>query len=209
MTQTVLILRGSLKVGKDVQIDINVIIEGDCEIGDNVKIGAGCIIKNSKIASGTVVQPYSLFDNAVVGEDNQIGPFARLRPNAVTDKEVHIGNFVELKTPKWQAVQKPIIWRIWATLPLDKEPISAQAPSLPIMMVSISLKTEIGDEVRIGSNAVLIAPVTIGDRATIGARTCHQKPALPKNCPSPVYGKQVTIEGWQRPEKNLDIWIFA
>ena len=66
------------------KLDINVIIEGDCELVITSKIGAGCIIKTSKIASGTVVQPYSLFDNTVVGEDNQIGPFARLRPNAVT-----------------------------------------------------------------------------------------------------------------------------
>ena len=90
-------LRGTLTVGQDVEIDINVIIEGDCTIGDNVKIGAGCVIKDSTIASGTIIQPYSIFDNTIVGENNQIGPFARLRPNAKLADEVHIGNFVEVK----------------------------------------------------------------------------------------------------------------
>ena len=89
-------LRGNLTVGQDVRIDINVIIEGNCELGDNVEIGAGCIIKNTKIATGTKVQPYSIFDSAIVGEDTQIGPFARLRPGAKLAAEVHIGNFVEV-----------------------------------------------------------------------------------------------------------------
>ncbi len=90
-------LRGNLSVGQDVRIDINVIIEGDCEFGDQVEIGAGCVIKNTKIAAGTKVQPYSIFDNAVVGENAQIGPFSRLRPGAKLANDVHIGNFVEVK----------------------------------------------------------------------------------------------------------------
>ena len=90
-------LRGQLTAGQDVRIDINVIIEGDCELGDNVEIGAGCVIKNTKIAAGTKVQPYSVFDHAVIGENAQIGPFSRLRPGAKLANEVHIGNFVEVK----------------------------------------------------------------------------------------------------------------
>ncbi|MGB8482662.1 MAG: bifunctional UDP-N-acetylglucosamine diphosphorylase/glucosamine-1-phosphate N-acetyltransferase GlmU, partial [Acinetobacter bohemicus] len=81
-------LRGNLSVGQDVRIDINVIIEGDCEFGDQVEIGAGCVIKNTKIAAGTKVQPYSIFDNAVVGENAQIGPFSRLRPGAKLANDV-------------------------------------------------------------------------------------------------------------------------
>ena len=90
-------LRGTLKAGQDVRIDINVIIEGDCELGDFVEIGAGCVLKNTKIAAGTKVQPYSVFENAVVGENTQIEPFARLRPGAKLGNDVHIGNFVEVK----------------------------------------------------------------------------------------------------------------
>ena len=90
-------LRGRLQVGQDVRIDINVIIEGDCQFGDNVEIGAGCVIKNTSIAVGTKVQPYSVFEDAIIGESVQIGPFARLRPGAKLANEVHIGNFVEVK----------------------------------------------------------------------------------------------------------------
>ena len=88
-------VRGTLKIGQDVKIDINVIIEGDCELGDFVEIGAGCVLKNTRIAAGTKVQPYSVFENAVVGENTLIGPFARLRPGAELANDVHIGNFVE------------------------------------------------------------------------------------------------------------------
>lgn len=194
-------LRGSLKVGKDVQIDINVIIEGDCEIGDNVKIGAGCLIKNSKIASGTVVQPYSLFDNAVVGEDNQIGPFSRLRPNAVTAKDVHIGNFVELKNTQMAngAKANHLAYLGDATIGA-KTNIGAGTITANYDGVN-KFKTVIGEDVRIGSNAVLVAPVTIGDRVTVGAGS-----TITKNCEDDqlvvARGKQVSIDGWQRPEKK-------
>ena len=194
-------LRGSLTVGKDVQIDVNVIIEGDCEIGDNVKIGAGCIIKNSKIASGTVVQPYSLFENAVVGEDNQIGPFARLRPNAVTASDVHIGNFVELKNTQMATGAKAnhLAYLGDATVG-QKTNIGAGTITANYDGVN-KFKTVIGDEVRIGSNSVLVAPVTIGDRVTVGAGS-----TITKKCDNDklvvARGKQVTIDGWQRPEKK-------
>lgn len=194
-------LRGTLTVGKDVQIDINVIIEGDCDIGDNVTIGAGCIIKNSKIASGTVIQPYSLFDNAVVGQDNQIGPFARLRPNAVTANDVHIGNFVELKNTQMAAGAKAnhLTYLGDATVG-HKTNIGAGTITANYDGVN-KFKTVIGEDVRIGSNAVLVAPVTIGDRVTVGAGS-----TITKNCDNDKLvvgrGKQVTIDGWKRPEKK-------
>lgn len=194
-------LRGTLSVGKDVQIDINVIIEGNCDVGDNVKIGAGCIIKNSKIASGTVVQPYSLFENAVVGEDNQIGPFARLRPNAVTASDVHIGNFVELKNTQMAAGAKANHLAYLGDASIGaKTNIGAGTITANYDGVN-KFKTVIGDEVRIGSNSVLVAPVTIGDRVTVGAGS-----TITKDCDNDklvvARGKQVSIDGWQRPEKK-------
>lgn len=93
-------LRGNLTVGQDVRIDINVIIEGDCELGNNVEIGAGCVIKNTKIAAGTEVQPYSVFDNAMVGEDAQIGPFARLRPGQNLPMKFTLVTLLKLKIPR-------------------------------------------------------------------------------------------------------------
>lgn len=193
-------LRGELKVGKDVQIDINVIFEGDCEIGDNVKIGAGCVIKNTKIASGTVIAPYSIFDNAVVGENNQIGPFARLRPNAVTADDVHIGNFVELKnTQMANGAKANHLAYLGDSTVGQKTNIGAGTITANYDGVN-KYKTMIGDDVRIGSNAVLVAPVTIGDKATIGAGS-----VITKDCDENklvvARGKQVTIENWVRPEK--------
>lgn len=193
-------LRGELKVGKDVQIDINVIFEGDCEIGDNVQIGAGCIIKNSKIASGTIIAPYSIFDNAIVGENNQIGPFARLRPNAVTADDVHIGNFVELKnTQMANGAKANHLAYLGDSTVGQKTNIGAGTITANYDGVN-KYKTMIGDDVRIGSNAVLVAPVTIGDKATIGAGS-----VITKDCDENklvvARGKQVMIENWVRPEK--------
>ncbi|WP_066803534.1 bifunctional UDP-N-acetylglucosamine diphosphorylase/glucosamine-1-phosphate N-acetyltransferase GlmU [Moraxella oblonga] len=194
-------LRGHLSVGKDVEIDINVIFEGDCELGDHVKIGAGCIIKNTKIASGTVVAPYSIFENAVVGENNQIGPFARLRPNAITSDEVHIGNFVELKNTQMASGAKAnhLAYLGDSTIG-QKTNIGAGTITANYDGVN-KYKTVIGDEVRIGSNAVLVAPVSIGNKATIGAGS-----VITKDCEANklvvARGRQTVIEGWVRPEKE-------
>lgn len=193
-------LRGSLNVGKDVEIDINVIIEGDCEIGDNVKIGAGCIIKNSKIASHTVIQPYSLFDNATVGENNQIGPFSRLRPQAVTAKDVHIGNFVELKnTQMADGAKANHLAYLGDSTVGQRTNIGAGTITANYDGVS-KFKTVIGDDVRIGSNAVLVAPVTLGDKVTVGAGS-----TITKDCEAEklvvARGHQTVIDGWKRPEK--------
>lgn len=193
-------LRGRLTVGQDVRIDINVIFEGDCEIGDQVQIGAGCVIKNSKIASGTVVQPYSLFDNASVGTNNQIGPFARLRPQAELADDVHIGNFVEVKNTKMAAGAKANHLAYLGDAEIgQKTNIGAGTITANYDGVN-KYKTIIGDEVRIGSNSVLIAPVTIGNRVTVGGGS-----AISKNCEAGklviARGRQVTIDGWIRPEK--------
>lgn len=197
-------LRGSLNVGKDVEIDINVIIEGDCEIGDNVKIGASCIIKNSKIASHTVIQPYSLFDNATVGENNQIGPFSRLRPQAVTAKDVHIGNFVELKnTQMAEGAKANHLTYLGDSTVGQRTNIGAGTITANYDGVN-KFKTVIGDDVRIGSNAVLVAPVTLGDKVTVGAGS-----TITKDCEAEklvvARGRQTVIDGWQRPEKNKDL----
>ncbi|ELA09575.1 hypothetical protein MOMA_04195 [Moraxella macacae 0408225] len=193
-------LRGTLTVGKDVQIDINVVFEGDCEVGDNVTIGAGCVIKNSKIASNTVVAPYSMFDNAIVGENNYIGPFARLRPNTITANEVHIGNFVELKNTQMATGSKANHLAY-----LGDSTVGART-NIGAGMITANydgvnkFKTVIGADVRVGSNVVLVAPVTLGDKVTIGAGS-----TITKDCDSNKLvvsrGRQTVIDNWQRPEK--------
>lgn len=194
-------LRGSLTVGQDVQIDINVIFEGDCQLGDNVVIGAGCVIKDSKIASNTVIKPYSLLDGAMVGEHNQIGPFARLRPNAMTANHVHVGNFVELKNTQMAdgAKANHLAYLGDSTIG-QRSNIGAGTITANYDGVN-KFKTHIGDDVRIGSNSVLVAPVNVGNGVTIGAGS-----TITKDCPADklvvARGKQVTIDGWVRPEKK-------
>mgnify|MGYP003617864322 FL=1 len=193
-------LRGNLTVGKDVRIDINVIIEGDCELGDGVEIGAGCILKNTKIAAGTKVQPYSVFDQAVVGEDAQIGPFSRLRPGAVLANEVHIGNFVEVKNSQIGLGSKAN----HLTYLGDAEVGAGSNIGAGTITCNYDgankFKTIIGDQVFIGSNSSLVAPVTIANGATVGAGSTITRDVA-EQCLAVERSKQFTKENYQRPQK--------
>lgn len=162
-------LRGCLSVGKDVQIDVNVIIEGDCHFGDNVVIGAGCVIKDSHIAANTQVQPYSLFDHAIVGEDTRIGPFARLRPGAQLANEVHIGNFVEVKNTRLGQGSKANHFTYLGDAEVGSNSNIGAGTITCNYDGANKFKTIIGDHAFIGSNSALVAPVHIGHGATVGA----------------------------------------
>lgn len=193
-------LRGNLTVGQDVRIDINVIIEGDCELGDNVEIGAGCIIKNTKIAAGTKVQPYSIFDSAIVGEDTQIGPFARLRPGAQLANEVHIGNFVEVKNTTIGLGSKANHFTYLG----DAEVGSGSNIGAGTITCNYDgankFKTIIGDQAFIGSNSSLVAPVRIGNGATVGAGSTITRD-VEDNSLAVERSKQFAKENYPRPQK--------
>ena len=193
-------LRGSLKVGQDVRIDINVIIEGDCELGNNVEIGAGCIIKNTKIASGTKVQPYSVFDNAVVGEDAQIGPFARLRPGAKLAAEVHIGNFVEVKNSSIGLGSKANHFTYLGDAEVGAGSNIGAGTITCNYDGANKFKTIIGDNAFIGSNSSLVAPVHIGNGATVGAGSTITRD-VEENSLAVERSKQFAKENYQRPQK--------
>ena len=193
-------LRGSLKHGQDVQIDVNCVFTGDCELGDNVTIGANCVIHNAKIAAGTRIAPFSHLEDCTIGANAHIGPFARLRPNAVLADEVHIGNFVEVKNSQIGRGSKANhLSYIGDTTIGEQTNIGAGTITANYDGVS-KHKTTIGNQVRIGSNSVLVAPVTIGDKATTGAGS-----VITKNCEAGklvlARARQQTIEGWVRPEK--------
>ena len=193
-------LRGSLKHGQDVQIDVNCVFTGDCELGDNVSIGANCVIHNAKIAAGTRIAPFSHLEDCTVGENAQIGPFARLRPQAVLADEVHIGNFVEVKNSQIGRGSKANhLSYIGDTTIGEQTNIGAGTITANYDGVN-KHKTTIGNQVRIGSNSVLVAPVTIGDKATTGAGS-----VITKNCEAGKLvisrARQQTVEGWVRPEK--------
>lgn len=193
-------LRGSLTVGQDVRIDINVIIEGDCEFGDNVEIGAGCIIKNTKIALGTKVQPYSIFDNALVGENTQIGPFARLRPGAKLANEVHIGNFVEVKNTSIGLGSKANHFTYLGDAEIGAGSNIGAGTITCNYDGANKFKTIIGDVAFIGSNSSLVAPVTIGNGATVGAGSVITHDVA-DNSLAFERSKQIAKEDYQRPQK--------
>ena len=193
-------LRGNLKVGQDVRIDINVIIEGDCEFGDDVEIGAGCVIKNTVIASGTKVQPYSILDHAVVGSDAQIGPFARLRPGAKLANEVHIGNFVEVKNSSIGLGSKANHFTYLGDAEVGAGSNIGAGTITCNYDGANKYKTIIGDAAFIGSNSSLVAPVSIGNGATIGAGSVITRDVA-ENSLAFERSKQVAKENYQRPQK--------
>lgn len=193
-------LRGNLSVGQDVRIDINVIIEGDCEFGDHVEIGAGCVIKNTKIAAGTKVQPYSIFDNAVVGENAQIGPFSRLRPGAKLANDVHIGNFVEVKNSSIGLGSKANHFTYLGDAEVGAGSNIGAGTITCNYDGANKFKTIIGDSAFIGSNSSLVAPVNIGNGATVGAGSVITRDVA-ENSLAFERSKQVAKENYQRPEK--------
>ncbi|ULJ64937.1 bifunctional UDP-N-acetylglucosamine diphosphorylase/glucosamine-1-phosphate N-acetyltransferase GlmU [Wielerella bovis] len=195
-------IRGSLKCGQDVVIDVNCVFSGSVELADDVQIGANCVIHNAKIGAGTVIAPFSHLQDCVIGANAQIGPFARLRPNAVLADEVHIGNFVEVKNSTIGKGSKAnhLTYLGDATIG-TKTNIGAGTITCNYDGVN-KYKTVIGDEVRIGSDTMLVAPVVVGDKATTAAGSVITKDCEPNKLVI-ARAKQVTIEGWVRPEKPV------
>ncbi|QPC32026.1 bifunctional UDP-N-acetylglucosamine diphosphorylase/glucosamine-1-phosphate N-acetyltransferase GlmU [Caldimonas thermodepolymerans] len=198
-------LRGTLECGMDVEIDVNCVFEGQVVLGDGVRIGANCVIRNARIAAGAVIHPYTHIDGeklgVEVGEGALVGPFARLRPGAVLGAEVHIGNFVEVKnsTLARGAKANHLAYLGDATV---GERVNYGAGSITANYDGANKhRTVIGDDVHVGSNCVLIAPVTIGAGATIGGGSTISKDA-PAGQLTVARARQVTVPGWTRPRKK-------
>lgn len=194
-------LRGTLQHGQDVTIDANCIFEGKVELGDDVEIGANCVIKNAKIAAGTKIAPFSILEDCEVGANNRIGPYARLRPQAKLADDVHIGNFVEVKNASIGKGTKANHLTYIGDAEIGSKTNFGAGTIVANYDGVNKHKTVIGDEVRIGSNSVLVAPVTLGNRVTTGAGS-----AITKNCEDGelvlARARQTVIEGWVRPEKE-------
>ncbi len=195
-------LRGSLEsLGQDIDIDINVILEGKNKIGSNVIIGANTRIKNSIIGDHVEILDNCVIENAVIGEGSRVGPFARLRPETVLGNNVHIGNFVEIK--KSDVAEKSKINHlsyIGDTTVGSNVNIGAGTITCNYDGVNKS-RTIIEDGAFIGSDTQLVAPVTVGKNATIGAGSTITKDS-PENQLTLSRVKQVSISGWQRPVKK-------
>ena len=193
-------LRGTLSAGMDCEIDVGCVFEGAVTLGNDVRIGAHCVIRDAQIADGTVVHPFSHIEGAKVGAGALIGPFARLRPGADLADEVHIGNFVEVKnsTLAKGAKANHLAYLGDATV---GERVNYGAGSITANYDGANKhRTVIGNDVHIGSNCVLIAPVTLGEGGTIGGGSTVSKDT-PAGQLTVARGKQVSIAGWKRPVK--------
>lgn len=193
-------LRGTLKVGQDVRIDINVIIEGDCSLGDGVQLGAGCVLKNTHIAAGTVVLPYSVFENSQIGANNSIGPFSRFRPNCVLADDVHVGNFVEVKNSHMAQGSKAGHLAYLGDAKIGQDSNIGAGTITCNYDGAYKHQTVIGDRAFIGSNSALVAPVSIGHGATVGAGSVITKD-VPDQQLAVARGQQRNISNYQRPSK--------
>ena len=194
-------LRGNLTHGKDVEIDINVIIEGEVKLGNRVKIGAGCVLKNVTISDDVEIKPYSVLEDAIVGEKAAIGPFSRLRPGAELAAETHVGNFVEIKKSQVGKGSK-----VNHLSYIGDSEIGANC-NIGAGVITCNydgankFKTQIGDDVFVGSDTQLVAPVSIANGATIGAGS-----TITKNVEADelviTRVPQRHIQNWARPRKQ-------
>ena len=197
-------LRGSLICGQDVEIDVNCVFEGVVSLGDGVRIGPNCVIANANIGAGTFVQAFSHIDGeqqvVQIGRDARIGPFARLRPGADLADEVHIGNFVEVKnsTLAKGAKANHLAYLGDATV---GERVNYGAGSITANYDGANKhRTVIEADVHVGSNSVLVAPVTLGAGGTIGGGSTITK-NTPAGALTVARAKQTSIANWQRPVK--------
>ncbi|MZI93850.1 bifunctional UDP-N-acetylglucosamine diphosphorylase/glucosamine-1-phosphate N-acetyltransferase GlmU [Vibrio sp. CAIM 722] len=195
-------LRGELQCGKDIEIDVNVIIEGKVTLGDNVVIGAGCVLTDCEIDDNTLVRPYSVIENATVGEKCTVGPFSRLRPGAELSNDAHVGNFVEVKNARIGEGSKAN----HLTYVGDAE--IGQRVNLGAGVITCNYdgankhKTIIGDDVFVGSDTQLVAPVRVADGVTIGAGTTVTKDITNDGELVITRAKERRISGWKRPVKK-------
>jgi len=195
-------VRGKLSCGRDVEIDVGCIFEGDVTLGDRVRVGAYSVIRNANIATGTDIAPYSHIDSCDVGTDCHIGPYARLRPGTKLGDGVHIGNFVEVKNSSIAANSKANhLSYIGDSMVGSRVNIGAGTITCNYDGAN-KHRTVIEDDVFVGSDTQLVAPVTVKRGATIGAGSTITKDT-PEGELTLSRSKQITISGWKRPVKKV------
>jgi len=194
-------IRGTLTTGSDVSIDINVVFEGDVVLGDNVSIAANCVIINSRIENDVSILPMCHIEDSTVGASSRVGPYSRLRPGAVLKGNNHIGNFVEIKNSTIDTGSKVNHLSYIGDTDMGSG-VNIGAGTITANYDGANKhRTTVGNNASTGSNSVLVAPVVVGDGATIGAGT-----VLTKNAPAGeltlARSTQTLIAGWKRPEKK-------
>ena len=194
-------IRGSLKCGRDVFIDVNTVFEGEVEIGDGTHISANCVIRNTRIGANAIIHPFTLTEDAVIGDESLIGPYARLRPGASLGKDVHIGNFVEVKNAKIADHSKANHHAYLGDATIGSRVNVGAGTIICNYDGANKHHTVIEDDVFIGSDSQLVAPVTVRKGATIAAGTTLTKEA-PEGALTLSRAKQTSISGWVRPTKQ-------
>ncbi|MGB2833227.1 MAG: bifunctional UDP-N-acetylglucosamine diphosphorylase/glucosamine-1-phosphate N-acetyltransferase GlmU [Methylotenera sp.] len=194
-------IRGTLTCGREVEIDVNCVFEGNVTLGDNVKIAANCVIKNAGIASGTKIAAFTHIDDAEIGENSHIGPFARLRPGTILAADTHIGNFVELKNAQVDVGSKINHLSYVGDSTVGKK-VNIGAGTITCNYDGANkFRTVIEDGAFIGSDTQLVAPVTIGKNATIAAGSTITRNAPADQLTLCRAKEQKSVAGWQRPVK--------
>lgn len=195
-------IRGTLTCGRDVSIDVGCVFEGAVTLADGVSIGAYCVVSNAKLGNQAAIKPFSHIDGATVGANAQIGPYARLRPGTDLAADVHIGNFVEIKNSSIGIGSKANHLAYVGDTTMGAR-VNVGAGTITCNYDGANkFRTVIEDDVFIGSDTQLVAPVTVGAGATLAAGT-----TLTGNAPAGKLtlsrSRQVTLENWQRPSKKL------
>ena len=194
-------IRGELACGQDVKIDVNCVFEGKIELDDDVEVGAHCVIRNARIGAGTHIQPFSLIEDATIGADCKIGPYARIRPGTELANDVHIGNFVEVKNTHIAAHTKANHLSYLGDASIGRDVNIGAGTIICNYDGATKHRTVIEDDVFIGSDTQLIAPVTVKRGATIGAGSTISKDA-PAGELTLSRTPQTTVSGWRRPQKK-------
>ena len=194
-------IRGELQIGRDVEIDVNCIFEGKVSLGDNVCIGANCVIRDTSIGAGSKIKPMTVIEEASIGRDTLIGPFARIRPGSVLEDRVKIGNFVETKQVSLGAGSKVNHLSYIGDTEMGSN-VNVGAGTITCNYDGANKhKTIIEDNVFIGSDTQLIAPVRIARNSTIGAGSTITKDT-PADKLTLSRAKQTTLSGWVKPVKK-------
>ena len=194
-------VRGTLDCGRDVVIDVNCVFEGRVELGDSVQVGANCVLRNVTVAAGTRIDAFTLIDDAAIGEANRLGPFSRIRPGTTLARDVHVGNFVEIKNSQIDDGSKINHLSYVGDTTMGKK-VNIGAGTITCNYDGANKhRTVIEDEVFVGSDTQLVAPITVGRGATLGAGTTLTRDA-PAGELTLSRAKQLTVSGWKRPVKQ-------
>lgn len=194
-------IRGKIVIGEEVQIDINCIFEGEVILANGVQVGANCILKDCTIGENTIIKPNSIIEQAVVGDECSVGPFARLRPGTTMNRDSHVGNFVEMKKTTLGEGSKAGHLTYLGDTTIGKK-VNIGAGTITCNYDGVNkFQTRIDDGAFIGSNSSLVAPVFIGADATVGAGSVIAKDVETKEL-AVARGKQRNIASWNRPVKK-------